>query len=702
MNSSFAKNKEKSEEYFQNIVVECEKKLDEVGRSEELLGECMGKIRLFTPADFIYLIHIEYADGQYILEYDGKKKIISEKSSSILNESISRGHPLIANNLESSFIYSEEIDNLSDKYIKDIMVVPISSGEGNRPTSLIWIATDGGNWYQFTQKDLDFVVRYSNLIGRFSKIQKSEDDSSYQDEKLQNCLKMKQKLRDELKSRELYFSSIIHDIRTPMNAVIGFLDLLRLRESDSVNRRYIESALKSSEMMITLINDALDLSKISSGKMNIEKIEFSPIREFEDTVRIFANSAMKKSVCFSAYFDPAIPRKIVSDPTRIKQIVNNLLSNALKFVSDENGKIELRFEYDSDIDGLTVSVEDNGPGIDEKAREKIFMPFEQESESTTRKYGGTGLGLSIAMQLAVLLGGSLRLESEVGEGSRFYFTIPCNTPMMMGPSYDRESLEADNVALLRVGKCDNLIEDIESYLSYLTKNPMILSDSGLLVSEKFETLFIYIEEAVSNKEIIFDLIERGKRIVIVGCNNIAKDQCIFENKVHRLASPILPRDICHATHDDIDSIRYEKDKANMQKLDMRDKTALVVDDSPLNLNFMKEVMKVLQMQTLLASSADEAIEIYRDRHEDIDIVFMDENMGERSGSDAISEIRKYEKSVGLSEKPIIGLTGDTREDMIQKIKDAGANSVMGKPVRLNELESLLEIHLNKTNDKNGV
>ena len=691
MNNSFTKKTDKSDNYFQEIVGECEKKLEESGKSEKLLQECLRKTKLFTPADFVHLVYIEYTDNSYKVRYDNSDKELEvpKDSSSIILESVSRAQPLIANNLESSFIYNDKIDNATDRYIKDIMVVPLLMHDDSKTKVLIWSATDGSNWYQFTQKDLDYMLKYANLIKRIYKIDEHNDPDRDLKERLQSCLDRKQKLLREIEGRELYFSSIIHDIRTAMNAVIGFLDLLKFRESDPQNRKYIESALKSGEIMISLISDALDLSKITNGKMNIEKIEFSPFDELEDSVRVFANSAIKKDVCFSVYFDPNIPEKILSDPLRLKQVINNLLSNALKFVPVRKGEIELNFNYDESIDGLRIAVRDNGPGIAKEMQEKIFRPFEQETSSTARKFGGTGLGLSISMQLVVLLGGKLMLDSEPGKGSEFYFTIPCNTPIMTASSCKRGILGGERIALLMRGKCGKLLSHVSDYLLYLGEDVSLLETEAELKRSEFDTLFISEDYLDVVKETIDILTDKGKKIVILDLDNIEKNGYVREKGLIDLATPVFPQDI--AT---LFSKKERGDKEHRTDRDKREKkitgkTVLVVDDSTINLDFMKEILKVLGLKSILATDGRKAIDIYMDSHREIDIVLMDENMDGMNGTEAIAGIREFERKKTLPPKPIIGLTGDIREDTVKKMNDAGADGVIRKPVRIDELKGVL-------------
>jgi len=195
------------------------------------------------------------------------------------------------------------------------------------------------------------MVRFSIFFKRYLQEKQALSNDGLHDAPFLDCIDAYDKLAAKIENEQNYFSSIIHDIRTPMNAVLGFLELLNLRETDRDKKEYIQTALNSSETMIALINDALDISKMASGKMSIDKVEFCAINTFSDVAKLFHNSAKKEKIILDVFFDPNIPELIYSDYHRIKQIMNNLLSNAIKF-TPENGKISLELLYNKKKDSL--------------------------------------------------------------------------------------------------------------------------------------------------------------------------------------------------------------------------------------------------------------------------------------------------------------------------------------------------------------
>ncbi|WP_415250452.1 ATP-binding protein [Sulfurimonas sp.] len=222
------------------------------------------------------------------------------------------------------------------------------------------------------------------------------------------------------KSKSDFLANMSHEIRTPLNAIMGFINLLKEKEEDKEKLEYLSTISSSSESLTNIINDILDFSKIESGRLHIEYVDFDPMHEFISTKALFMAKCTLKNIQFHSTFTNA-PEYLYGDPLRIKQVVNNLLSNAIKF-TPENNNIHLDINYESDT--LYVSLKDKGIGISREYQENIFDSFTQADTSTTRKYGGSGLGLSISHNLIKLMGGELKVKSELGLGSEFYFSIP--------------------------------------------------------------------------------------------------------------------------------------------------------------------------------------------------------------------------------------------------------------------------------------
>ncbi|WP_415250231.1 ATP-binding protein [Sulfurimonas sp.] len=236
-------------------------------------------------------------------------------------------------------------------------------------------------------------------------------------------IQAKEKAEFSTNAKSEFLANMSHEIRTPMNAIMGFIGILKKEETDTKKLQYLETIDSSSKSLTNIINDILDFTKIESGRLAIEYIDFNPQVELKSIEDLFKVKCEEKSINLSIKLRE-LPIFLNGDILRLKQVLNNLLSNAIKF-TQSNKKITLDVSYDNNH--LFVSVKDEGIGISEEYQEKIFESFSQADNSTTRKYGGTGLGLSISYNLIQLMGGELKVRSNLDSGSEFYFSLPLKT-----------------------------------------------------------------------------------------------------------------------------------------------------------------------------------------------------------------------------------------------------------------------------------
>ncbi len=262
------------------------------------------------------------------------------------------------------------------------------------------------------------------------------------------------------KAKSEFLANMSHEIRTPLNAILGFIDLLREEERDKRKLGYIDTIKNSSNTLLGIINDILDFSKIESGNLSIDKIDFNVESEFKTLVELFKAKASEKNITLTLNMRDDIPAALHSDPLRIKQVIANLLSNAIKF-TPRNGKVTLYIGYKNRR--LQVAVKDTGIGVDKSKQEQIFKAFSQAENSTTRKFGGTGLGLSISARLVDLLGGELRITSELGRGSVFYFDIKAEVG-----KYKREKMVSTKAVKSLKNRSVLLVEDNKANQMFMT------------------------------------------------------------------------------------------------------------------------------------------------------------------------------------------------------------------------------------------
>jgi len=298
----------------------------------------------------------------------------------------------------------------------------------------------------------------------------------------------KNRAEKSTKAKSEFLANMSHEIRTPLNAMFGFIQILQSKNFSKEDKEHLNIIEKSGQNLLTIINDILDFSKIEAGKFNIDRTVFNPQKNICVVHELFSGYASEKNILLKINTEN-LKYNIISDETRLKQVIANLLSNAIKFTLTGK-KIELNISYDDKNQKLFVEVTDEGIGISKDKLDTIFQAFTQADNSTTRKYGGTGLGLTISYRLIQLLGGELKVESELNKGSRFYFEIPAEKSSKIVKDEDRNSKPTKDI------KFDYhilLVEDNsanQAFMKVLLKKIGVtfdIANNGLEAIEKFKT-----------------------------------------------------------------------------------------------------------------------------------------------------------------------------------------------------------------------
>lgn len=510
-----------------------------------------------------------------------------------------------------------------------------------------------------------------------------------------------------------FLANMSHEIRTPMNAVIGMTYLALKAEPEPRIRDYLQKINASSHHLLGIINDILDFSKIEAGHMPIEKISIDLEELLENVTGLISEQANVKSIEVIIDIDDSVPRNLIGDPLRIRQVLANYLNNAVKFTNQGDIIVRVRLvERIKDSIILKFSVIDSGIGIPETRREQLFSAFEQLDASTTRNYGGTGLGLAIAKRLSEAMGGGVGVESVVGEGSIFWFTAKLG----VGESQKPRTLIAPNLRGKRVLLADDR-EEARQILGGLLHS---FGFDVLPVSSGFEALRMIQTadtEGVSYDILILDwkmpgmdgvsVLERIRDMHLKQPPSIlmvtAYDRDELAGVVEHLQiSDILVKPVTPSTlFDSITRIltpRSARDKGLMREIDgplsgahedearwtLSGARALLVEDNELNQEVASEILKAFGMVVDVAVNGAVAVEMVK--RGIYDIILMDVQMPVMDGLEATSLIRQDPKFADI---PILAMTASVMAEDQQGCLAVGMNDHIAKPIDPSFLESSL-------------
>jgi len=491
-------------------------------------------------------------------------------------------------------------------------------------------------------------------------------------------------------AKSLFLANMSHEIRTPLNGIVGFTEILRSTDLDSEQREFLNIIDKSSENLLSIINNILDLSKIESNKIEIENVVFDAAEEFESAVETYAVGAAEKNIDLNFYMDPTISPKLKGDPTKIKEIIINLLSNAIKFTG-YGGMINLKIEKVKEDEGkpnprIMFSVQDNGIGMTKDQQERIFDAFSQADVSVTRKYGGTGLGLTISSQFVELMGGKLELESAKDHGTTFYFSIPLEEVASTETNYNH-AFEDMTICKYQEEIPTVLDTYLASYFDYFGPDVKHFESVGDLkeLNDKgiCKTFWIDVDKSKQNILDAITNIEKSKLIVIANVTSRAKIDTLGVDQDNVIFKPVTLTKLKNVLLKTASTTPELEEKKLQTQATQFDAKVLVTEDNIINQKLIKRVLEDHGITVELANNGLEAFE--KRRSNDYDLLFMDIQMPVMDGIEATHEILDYEEDEEVPHVPIVALTANALKGDRERFLAEGMDEYITKPIETAEL-----------------
>ncbi|MGH8806928.1 MAG: response regulator, partial [Noviherbaspirillum sp.] len=507
-----------------------------------------------------------------------------------------------------------------------------------------------------------------------------------------------------------FAAMVSHEVRTPLNGVIGMLDMLKEMRLTKRQQECVDVAWNSARSLIELINDILDFSKMEAGKLELEEIEFDLRRLVEDVIELLARQAQQKGLEIGYLIDADVPEHIKSDSLRLRQVLLNLIGNAVKFT--EHGEVAVHISRAADSDhgfGLRFDIIDTGIGMTPDAVKHIFDSFAQADRSTTRKYGGTGLGLAICRQLVVLMKGEIGVASERGKGSTFWFSIRCKPGDVQAPVPEDHALR--NARALVVDHSEIVRDFVHQSLTRHGMRPLAVANGAEALAElaRAEQSGTSYDLVVMDVDTVDD---RGtdlvRRIRIEG-GAAAPRMLVLDRYASPMGNGALGADLYLGK-----PLRLERLIAAVRRLLQgapasaaaaftpsgpsatqsiaKDYRVLVAEDNRTNQMVAAGMLAMNGCECEFAANGREAVEAAR--HGRFDLILMDCSMPEMDGYEATAHIRNFEEPLGRR-TPIVAMTANTQPGDAEKCLAAGMDDYLAKPITLVELRHKLERWLEK-------
>lgn len=664
----------------------------------ELYRQLQEIIVEMTSSQWCRITEVDYTAGT-ICSLDKEQKELSlcrKTGKGLHSEVIQTTRPLFDNYALSHKSYDGETDNPFDRRIKSMLIFPVN-GARREVIAMITVSSSIENKKIYSQSDFIQLRPVAKLLQGYLQgamppprgtprprpvPAKPAAVAKPAAKPTATTAPAPEVDAEKVKEQMLqFFSGTIHDIRTPLNAVNGFLELLQFEVQDEDQSHYINDALSSIEIIRGMIDNVLDFVKFGREEAPVNLAECDVKEEMRKLLEMFGSNMYQKHIAYSILMDPFMSERVVTDIGKLRRVVTNLVGNAYKF-TPEYGHVTVSVLYDIQKEAMRISIKDSGVGIPAAKQSRIFEPFKQADDNTYEKYAGTGLGLSLSRNFVRLLGGELELISAEGKGSEFYFTIPMQSVRATGLA----PLRKDLLHILLVGKEDD--DQAQNLLRYFER--FGIPESAITIQEQLPDT---IGGRVTHL-ICFDDNLDMLRVNALNCGGLTI--CIIRKGLFGSFEGMFDESV-----ESFSALEYYGDKllkvleVIKSEGDERVRRILIIDDSSISTKMLRAVSEKLGYEAYSELSAEKALARIKEWlkvGEMADFIFIDENMDGMSGSAFIRLYRQLERECKILPRVIISITGDADELVHAKIMDAGATDLLTKPFQLNSLIGLLKKH----------
>ncbi|PMH02628.1 response regulator [Vibrio lentus] len=546
-----------------------------------------------------------------------------------------------------------------------------------------------------TRPSLDKLIQGKDELSLFAQqVERLTIERELAKEKLTLAVEDAERAKDHAiqasKAKSSFLANMSHEIRTPLNGVIGISEILSDTPLTPTQRDYVDTIETSSQLLLSLINDILDFSKIESGMLLISPHSASIRESIYDIASIVAPKAKEQKISVNVNISPDTPARVMIDDHRLRQILMNFMSNAVKFTAEGGVTLSIKtLEQSNDNVTIRFAVRDTGIGIDKQQQKQIFEPFAQEDDSTTRQFGGTGLGLAISTQLVELMGGQIQLDSVKGEGSCFYFDLALPVDLML----PKPSTASANIYIL--GNENMLSERIERDLNLYGLKITQQTNSADTINEQISVkqhnkpiTVIFAEDdsfqASDYSDSLNKLHQNGATICLI--RSFLSDPADIGNCITaQVSQPLLGLRLIKAIELCDTQGLAELSEANQQALTIQHKI-LIVEDNKINQKIAGLHVGKSGFEFEFANNGQEAVNMFT-ANPNYAVILMDCMMPVMDGFEATGNIRRVEKETNATRRiPIIALTASVIDDDIQKCFDVGMDDYVPKPFKFEMLK----------------